>query len=102
MLNDLGYVPDVNGNRRTLTEQIAGTTLTTRYDYDPLQRLKQAIYPAISAGPTAQTIDYSLDAVGNRLNDPSTGAGQPVLSYNAADQQAGAPYDDNGNLLNAN
>ena len=91
ILNDLGYTPDLNGNRTQVTEQLGGTTLTTQYQYDPLQRLTQAMYPALPAGPTAQTVDYTLDAGGNRLNDGA--------SYDAADRRVGFSYDANGNLL---
>ncbi len=57
------------------------------------------IDPAIPNGPVGQTVDYSLDAAGNRLNDPSAGSGQAPASYNAADQRNGFSYDANGNLL---
>ena len=90
-IRDRGYTPDVNGNRTSVTEQLAGTTLMTQYQYDPLQRLSQASYPAIPAGPAAQTVDDTLDAGGNRLNDGA--------SYDAADRRVGFSYDANGNLL---
>jgi RHS repeat-associated protein len=86
------------GNRLSAAE-LNGRAVS--YGYDGLYRLTSE---AISADPASQngTVSYTYDPVGNRtqLNSgvpaiPSSG----VLTYDANDRTATAPYDANGNLL---
>ena len=61
------YGYDDNGNRTSQTEANGGTTETTTYTYDDLNRLKTVTYPADSSFPTGRVVTYGYDAVGNRL-----------------------------------
>ena len=96
-LQHIQYTLDANGNRTAMTDLAGTTTLTTTYAYDALPRLTQAVYPAIPGGPSAATVPYTLDRVGNRTSDGTT-----AFTYDAADRMtnSGYVYDDNGNLLN--
>ncbi|MCE7989400.1 MAG: hypothetical protein DYG89_50250 [Caldilinea sp. CFX5] len=91
-LNNIVYGLDNNGNRDWMTDNDG----LTDYVYDALNRLDTVTYPAIPGGPPAATIDYSMDAVGNR-----TGDGTTTYSHDASDRitNAGFVYDTNGNLL---
>jgi RHS repeat-associated protein len=95
-LHQIQYAYDAVGNRTGVTEQFGTTTVTSTYRYDPLNRLTEAVYPALPGGPAAQTIPYTLGPTGNRLSD-----GTSSLTYDAADQVTtpGYQYDANGNLL---
>jgi RHS repeat-associated protein len=91
-LDSIQYVLDLNGNRTQLTDGDG----TTSFEYDQLNRLVSAGYPAIPGGPSVSSVPYNLDALGNRLSDGTTS-----LSYDASSRIAtpGYSYDDNGNLL---
>jgi RHS repeat-associated protein len=84
-VNGIGYLLDANGNRTQMTD---GEGVTS-YSYDALDRLMQATYPT-------STVTYTLDSVGNRLDD-----GMMSFSYDASDRilNPGFVYDANGNLL---
>ena len=59
---------DNNGNIKQMVETFNGSSLTTDYSYDALNRLTSAEYPAIPSGPDAIGENYSYDEVGNRVN----------------------------------
>ncbi len=91
-LDSLQYVLDPNGNRTQVTDGDG----TTSFGYDELNRMTGASYPMIPGGPNASSVIYSLDALGNRLDDGTTS-----YSYDASSRIANPSYsyDDNGNLL---
>lgn len=60
---------DPNGNRLIQVETNGGTTETTRYTYDDLNRLKTVTYPADSIYPSGREVVYTYDAVGNRVGE---------------------------------
>lgn len=100
------YTYDANGNRiRQVDVQQAldgGNPFTTTYAYDPSNRLIEAAYQR-SGWAAPRTIDYTLDAVGNRLTeqgtDPATGSAvERTFVYEALAHRAHATYS-NVNLL---
>ena len=93
VLEHFQYVLDANGNRTQLTDTDGDTT----YAYDALNRLVDVNYPDIPAGPSATTVPYGYDAVGNRLSDDMV-----VFTYDESNRITNPNfiYDANGNLLN--
>ncbi len=62
------YTP--NSNRETQVETNAGTTQTTSYTYDPVNRLQTVTYEDTT--PNARTTTYEYDLVGNRKTEQET------------------------------
>ena len=60
---------DANGNRLIQVETNGGTTETTTYGYDDLDRLTAVNYPSDSAYPQGRLVSYGYDAVGNRVRE---------------------------------
>jgi RHS repeat-associated protein len=91
-LEQIVYALDANGNRT----QIDDGDGTTHFQYDALNRLTGASYPAIPGGPAAASLPYTYDAGGNR-----TGDGVSSYNYDAANRVTNPAYsyDANGNLL---
>ena len=72
-----GYTYDDNGNRLTQGETNGGTTETTAYAYDALNRLKTITYPADADFPGGRNVSYGYDGVGNRVRETTTVPGSP-------------------------
>jgi RHS repeat-associated protein len=95
------YTSDRTGRRLSVTE-LGGRTVS--YSYDQLYRLTRE---AATAGPTPASngaVDYTYDAVGNRLSRISS---IPALlsktsSYDANDRVTSDAYDVNGNARTTN
>lgn len=93
---------DANGNRLVQVDSEG----TTTYTYDDLNRLTKVVYPAFGA-LAARTVEYTYDAVGNRLTEKVTQGGIVTTTsstYNADDRLvtmggSSFTYDDNGNML---
>ena len=93
-VHNIAYTLDQNDNRTAMQDQWG----TTTYQYDELDRLTQAQYPAIANGPAAETINYGYDPAGNR-----TTVGDASFVFDASDQfdtavHTALTYDANGNL----
>jgi len=94
------YTHDRTGRRLSATE-LDGRTVN--YTYDALYRLTRE---AVSGGPTPAAngaVDYTYDAVSNRLSRVSTLAGvlSATSTYDANDRLTSDAYDANGNTRNA-
>ncbi len=75
------YTYDDNGNRETQVETNGGTTETTTYGYDALNRLAHITYPADGDYPGGREVGYDYDDVGNRVGEQTTvpgGSGAPL------------------------
>ena len=68
---------DENGNRLIQVEINGGTTETTRYAYDGLNRLETIRYPADSTFPSGRDVEYDYDAVGKPHRRDRTRARRP-------------------------
>ncbi len=60
---------DANGNRLIQVETNGGSTETTTYTYDDLDRLASVSYPIDTTYPNGRVVSYGYDAVGNRLRE---------------------------------
>src|SRR5262249_46308183 len=60
------YEYDANGNRKKQIETNGGSTETTSYTYDDLNRLATITYPVDTAFPSGRGVTYGYDNVGNR------------------------------------
>jgi RHS repeat-associated protein len=91
---------DPTGRRLSVTES---TGRVTAYTYDSIYRLKSE---TVSGDPGSGngTVNYSYDAVGNRLSRNSTLAAVPTTAsaYDANDRLISDSYDANGNTRSAN
>lgn len=90
------YTRDRTGRRTSATE-LGGRTVT--YTYDTIYRLTRE---AVTGGPTPGAngaVDYTHDAVGNRLSRVSSLAGvlSATSTYDANDRLTSDAYDANGN-----
>jgi RHS repeat-associated protein len=84
------------GNRTNLAEVVNGVNRTNQWKYDSLYRLTSENIIA----PTAGTLTYGFDGVGNRLartNTGSLGLTNQTLSFNTNDWLVSDTYDNNGN-----
>jgi RHS repeat-associated protein len=77
-ISSYDYMYDGNGNRLTQVESNGGTTETTTYAYDDLNRLEAVTYPADATFLAGRKVTYGYDDVGNRTSEvttnPATGA----------------------------
>ena len=94
------FTLDRTGRRASVTEQDGRTV---NYTYDPIYRLKRE---AVTGNPNPAkngTVDYTHDAVGNRLSRISSLAGvlSATSSYDANDRLTSDSYDANGNTRSA-
>jgi RHS repeat-associated protein len=72
---------DGNGNRLTQVEKNGGTTETTAYEYDDLNRLETITYPSDTTNyPNGRKVTYGYDPVGNRTLETETNTAGTVLS----------------------
>ena len=96
------YQYNLSGHRVTAAETVVGngvpSTITRAYGYDAAYRLTTE---NLQINSQLATLNYSYDAVGNRLTRTSTLASLPNQSftYDASDQLASDTYDANGNTL---
>jgi RHS repeat-associated protein len=92
------YTLGAAGNRLSVTEH---TGRTVGYTYDELYRLTGETIANDAAGGGA--INYTYDAVGNRLSRVSTSpaAGSTTSTYDANDRLTADAYDANGNTVSA-
>ena len=72
VLSRYEYRYDDNGNRTRQIETIGGSTETTTYTYDDLDRLITITYPADAAFPNGRLVKYEYDNVGNRTRELTT------------------------------
>jgi YD repeat-containing protein len=72
-LETFDYAYDFNGNRTGQTRRAGGLTETTTYRYDDDDRLTYSAL--VRTDGSSQTIDYVLDAVGNRKTETSVATG---------------------------
>jgi RHS repeat-associated protein len=94
------YTRDRTGRRLSATE---ADGRTVNYTYDTTYRLTRE---AVAGGPTPAAngaVDYTYDAVGNRLSRVSTLAGvlSATSNYDANDRLTSDAYDANGNTRGA-
>ena len=93
------YTVDAAGHRTSVTEK---SGRTVNYAYDNLYRLTNE---TIASDPHAVNgaVNYSYDAVGNRLQMTSSLAPVPAgtFLYNANDELQTDAYDANGNTVNS-
>ena len=94
-VDDIQY--DEHGRRTSISYAVASTTLTTRYDYDPLsRRLTHFETERGSATPAVllQSVDYTYDAVGNitRLTDGASQSLYSPMPLNRTAPQRSAVY----------
>jgi RHS repeat-associated protein len=91
---------DPTGRRLSVTEN---TGRVTAYTYDSLYRLKSE---TVSGDPASSdgSVNYTYDAVDNRLSRSSTLAAVPstTSAYDANDRLISDSYDANGNTRSAN
>ena len=71
---------DANGNRLIQVETNGGTTETTTYGYDDLDRLATVTYPIDTAYPQGRVVSYGYDAVGNRIRETEKDSADVVLA----------------------
>ena len=71
---------DANGNRLIQVETNGGTTETTTYSYDDLDRLATVTYPVDPAYPQGRLVTYGYDAVGNRVRETEKDSADVVLA----------------------
>ena len=93
------YTLAATGHRLGVTES---TGRTVSYQYDNLHRLLQEDVVAGGGDPgPSGTVDYTLDAVGNRLSRTSTlsGVSSQTFSYSGNDLLDSDSYDANGNTI---
>jgi RHS repeat-associated protein len=87
------------GPTGNLTSGSESSGRTINWTYDGIDRLTNE---TISLAPSGKngTVGYSLDPVGNRLNDTSSLSGITAGSwtFNADDEVASESYDNNGNV----
>jgi RHS repeat-associated protein len=99
-LASYAYTLTLAGNRTSVVE-LSGRTVN--YGYDDIHRLTSEV---ISNDPTTAndgSVNYSFDAVGNRLTRNSTIPSVPstTSTYNANDQLGGDTYDANGSTTSS-
>ncbi len=63
------YTYDANGNRESQVEKNGGTTETTTYTYDDLDRLATITYPVDATYTNGRVVEYGYDGVGNRTRE---------------------------------
>jgi RHS repeat-associated protein len=92
-LASYAYTFDPTGNRHSVTE-LSGRNVT--WTYDSLLRLTNE---TITNAPTAGSIIYVYDNVGNRLSRTSTvpGISAQADTYNSDDESASTTFDNEGN-----
>jgi RHS repeat-associated protein len=91
-----GYTVDKTGRRLSVTEQ-GGRTFT--YTYDETYKLSREAMAGDPDPAKNGAVDYTYDAVGNRLSRLSSLPGIPSAntSYDANDRRTDETYDANGN-----
>ena len=111
--DEFAYTYDANSNVesevRTLND---ATTRTANYQYDKLDRLKQAQYLTPGSSPVDTTLNWTYDAAGNRDSESGRAPGGTLVNrtyqYDALNRLTEAAdgstafnyeYDKNGNLL---
>jgi RHS repeat-associated protein len=88
------------GNRLSVTEQ---NGRAVSYAYDTLYRLTEETIAGDPSGTADGTVNYSYDAVGNRLARSSTSPAVAAqnFTYDANDRLSGDTYDANGNTVSS-
>jgi RHS repeat-associated protein len=72
------YAYGANGNRTSQVESNGGSSETTTYTYDDLDRLETVTYP------DGRTVAYEYDAIGNRKTETERDPGGAVISRKVA------------------
>ncbi len=76
-MSSYAYTYDDNGNRESQIETNGGTSETTTYSYDDLNRLATITYPTDTEYPSGRVVEYAYDGVGNRVHETATVPGSP-------------------------
>jgi RHS repeat-associated protein len=111
--DDFAYTYDANSNVASETRTLNNVaTRTSYYQYDNLDRLKQAQYVIPGGSPEGRTLNWTYDPAGNRATESGVAPdGTPVgrsYQYDALNRLTEATdsasafryeYDNNGNLL---
>jgi RHS repeat-associated protein len=74
------YTYDQNGNRLSQVEENGGTTETTTYTYDGLDRLTTVTYPTDANYLNGRVVSYGYDAVGNRARETERTTAGAILA----------------------
>ena len=98
------YTYRADGLRTSSTEQVNGSTNTTSWTYDNLDRLTAETYSSTGSPSTNYSATYTYDNVGNRLTEVLINGSNTTSTtdtYDARDRLTGATVTTNGSPTSA-